>query len=77
MDGGTVVEISVVSAMSEIPAADWDACAAPEAAGGGRPLYPFSTHRFLLALEESGSATPRSGGRRTIWSPRSAATWRA
>ena len=64
MDGRSVVEIRVVSAMADIPAADWDACAAPETAGGGRPRFPFLTHRFLLALEESGSATPRTG-----WAP--------
>lgn len=64
MDGGVVVEIRVVGDIADIPAADWDACAAPEAAGGGRPDYPFLTHRFLLALEESGSATARTG-----WAP--------
>ena len=64
MDGGSVVEIRDVSAMSDIPASDWDACAAPEIAAGGRPLYPFQTHRFLQALEESGSATRRTG-----WAP--------
>lgn len=64
MDGGSVVEIRVVGAMSEIPEADWDACAVPEAADGGRPAYPFLTHRFLAALEESGSATARTG-----WAP--------
>ena len=64
MDGGPVVEIRAVGGMDEIPAADWDACAAPEEADGGRPLYPFLTHRFLLALEESGSATRRAG-----WAP--------
>lgn len=64
MDGGSVVEIRVVGAMAEISEADWDACAAPEAAEGGRPNYPFLTHRFLSALEESGSATARTG-----WAP--------
>ncbi|HET7408874.1 MAG TPA: GNAT family N-acetyltransferase [Paracoccaceae bacterium] len=64
MDGGSVVEIRVVGAMAEIAEADWDACAAPEAADGGRPKYPFLTHRFLAALEESGSATARTG-----WAP--------
>ncbi len=64
MDGGSVVEIRVVPGIAEIPARDWDACAAPEAAEGGRPRYPFLTHRFLLALEESGSATRRTG-----WAP--------
>jgi predicted N-acyltransferase len=44
------------------PAADWDACACPE---GSPPLDPFTTHRFLLALEDSRSVGGRSG-----WSPR-------
>ena len=64
MDGDAVVEIRVVSAMEDIPAEDWNACAAPETRDGGRPLYPFSTHAFLAALETSGSATPRQG-----WGP--------
>ncbi len=64
MDGGTLVEIKSLSGLHEISAADWDRCAAPETADGGRPNYPFLTHRFLLALETSGSATPGTG-----WSP--------
>jgi hypothetical protein len=40
-------------AIAEISAADWDACA-----GGGNP---FVSHAFLAALEESGSATARTG----------------
>lgn len=49
------------SSITEIPAAEWDACAAPETADGGRPLDPFTTHRFLLALEDSGSVGPGTG----------------
>jgi predicted N-acyltransferase len=64
MDGGSVVEIRVVPGIAGIAARDWDACATPGGEDGGRPLYPFLTHRFLLALEESGSATERTG-----WSP--------
>ena len=64
MDSSTI-EITVLTAMSEISALDWDACAAPETADGGRPLDPFSTHRFLSALEESGSV-----GAGTGWAPR-------
>ena len=61
---GQIVEIRVIPGLDQIPAREWDACAAPEEADGGRPLYPFLTHRFLSALEESGSATPREG-----WGP--------
>ena len=45
-------------------AQDWDACACPEAATG-RPADPFTTHRFLHALEASGSVGPGTG-----WEPR-------
>jgi predicted N-acyltransferase len=64
MDGGTLVEIRTVSEIGQIAAADWDACAVPEMADGGPPLYPFLTHAFLKALEDSGSATPQTG-----WAP--------
>ena len=46
--------------MAAIPAAEWDALACPEAATG-RPLDPFTTHRFLAALEASGSTGPGTG----------------
>ncbi|PYE83708.1 GNAT family N-acetyltransferase [Pseudoroseicyclus aestuarii] len=58
------VEIAVHGSLSEIPPEDWDACACPEAADGGRPIDPFTTHRFLSAIEESGST-----GRRSGWQP--------
>ncbi|MGZ9809560.1 GNAT family N-acetyltransferase [Pseudoroseicyclus sp. H15] len=58
------IEISTLSTLAELPAEEWDACACPEAADGGRPNDPFTTHRFLLALEES-----RSVGRGTGWEP--------
>ncbi len=58
------IEIRVLDSLTQIAASDWDACACPEAADGGRPLDPFTTHRFLLALEESGSV-----GRGTGWQP--------
>ena len=61
----TDIEISVLTALSGIDAAEWDACACPEAADGGRPIDPFTTHRFLAALESSGSVGPGSG-----WQPR-------
>jgi hypothetical protein len=58
------VEIQVLSSLSQIDASDWDACACPEAARGGRPYDPFTTHRFLSALEQSGSV-----GQGTGWQP--------
>ena len=51
--------------LDEIGQAEWDACACPEAADGGRPRDPFTTYRFLKALEDS-----RSVGTGTGWGPR-------
>ena len=56
------IEIEAHPDLSGIDAADWDACACPEA---GRPRDPFTTYRFLSALEESGSVGPGTG-----WQPR-------
>ena len=58
------VEISVLGGLGAISAPEWDACACPEAADGGRPVDPFTTHRFLFALEQS-----RSVGTGTGWQP--------
>ena len=59
------IEISLESSVAAIDAAEWDACACPEAAEGGRAADPFTTHRFLSALERSGSV-----GGSTGWTPR-------
>lgn len=61
----TALEISALNSLSGIPAKEWDACACPETEDGGRPLDPFTTHRFLSALEESGSVGVGTG-----WEPR-------
>ncbi|MCC7319906.1 MAG: GNAT family N-acetyltransferase, partial [Rubellimicrobium sp.] len=58
---GTGATLSLHRAIAEIDEADWDACACPEAAGGGRPFDPFTTWRFLATLEESGSVGPGTG----------------
>ncbi|MEO0990588.1 MAG: peptidogalycan biosysnthesis protein, partial [Pseudomonadota bacterium] len=57
----TRIEIHVLGGLNEIDAADWDACACPEAADGASPMDPFTTHRFLKALEDSGSVGAGSG----------------
>ncbi|UWQ96023.1 GNAT family N-acetyltransferase [Rhodobacteraceae bacterium M385] len=62
MDGDTQISIEVLTSLSQIAPEDWDACACPEA---GRPLDPFTTYRFLNALEQSGSV-----GQGTGWQPR-------
>ncbi|WP_425044718.1 GNAT family N-acetyltransferase [Primorskyibacter sp. S87] len=58
------IEVQVLDSLSHIAAAEWDNCACPETADGGRPYDPFTTHRFLSALEDSGSVGPGTG-----WQP--------
>ena len=67
-------DVSVLPAISTVPAAEWDALFAHEV----ELASPFVRHAFLAALEESGSATPATG-----WSaappaaaPRRAGWWR-
>ncbi|HEY1301354.1 MAG TPA: GNAT family N-acetyltransferase [Stellaceae bacterium] len=55
-DTGGAVTVEVHGAIAEIPAAQWDACAGD--------VNPSVSHVFLHALEESGSATARTG-----WAP--------
>ncbi|MDJ0821954.1 MAG: GNAT family N-acetyltransferase [Paracoccaceae bacterium] len=62
---GQTIAITVLSSLDQIAPQDWDACACPEVADGGRPNDPFTTHRFLHALEKS-----RSVGTGTGWDPR-------
>ncbi|MBV8775843.1 MAG: N-acetyltransferase [Alphaproteobacteria bacterium] len=50
------VTLTVHSSIAEISAAEWDACAGA--------INPTVGHTFLAAMEESGSATARSG-----WAP--------
>ncbi|WP_045387802.1 GNAT family N-acetyltransferase [Falsirhodobacter sp. alg1] len=54
----TEITVTAHEGFASIPAAEWDALAAPDA---GRPADPFTTHRFLMALEASGSTGGRSG----------------
>ena len=67
------LQIKVVANIGEINPADWDACANPTAhpesqESGGKTsdtsYNPFISHAFLSSLEESGSATGRTG-----WAP--------
>lgn len=55
-----MADLTLHNTLTDIPAPDWDAVAAPEQADG-RPLDPFTTHRFLAALEGSGSTGAGSG----------------
>ncbi|HEY9037511.1 MAG TPA: GNAT family N-acetyltransferase [Roseovarius sp.] len=61
MTTGSEITIRAHGDLGAIPAPEWDACACPEAAGGGRAADPFTTHRFLKALEDSGSVGPGTG----------------
>ena len=54
------VEIQVHDCFATITAEDWDACACLEDFSG-RPSDPFTTYRFLKALEDSGSIGPGTG----------------
>ncbi|MCF2871753.1 GNAT family N-acetyltransferase [Octadecabacter sp. G9-8] len=62
MDGSTI-EITTHLNLGGFDPAEWDACACPEATDG-RPIDPFTTHRFLKALQDSGSV-----GAGTGWDP--------
>ena len=64
MDDAAQITVETLNRIADVPASEWDSCACPETADGGRPFDPFTTHRFLLALEESRSTGPRTG-----WEP--------
>ena len=56
------MQAELLNGMSDLIAAEWDALACPQT---GRPLDPFTTHRFLSALDRS-----HSTGKGTGWQPR-------
>jgi uncharacterized protein len=55
-----MVDATLHDSLTDIPAAEWDAVACPEAATG-RAIDPFTTHRFLAALDRSRSTGAGSG----------------
>ena len=65
--------VAVVSSLSEISRDDWDACANPAGAtsAGAAEFNPFLSHDFLWSLEESGSATGKTG-----WLSQKLSGWR-
>ena len=63
-DGMPAFTLTLHQRIADIPAAEWDACAAATAGG----INPFVSHAFLSALEDSGSANDRTG-----WLPQHAA----
>jgi predicted N-acyltransferase len=60
------LHIRIASSLAEVPAADWDACAAfsTEFSTRGQVDNPFVSHGFLSSLEQSNSVGPRTG-----WQP--------
>jgi predicted N-acyltransferase len=56
MGDGDAITLNIHGRISDIPAAEWDACAGD--------INPTVSHAFLNLLEESGSATARAG-----WAP--------
>src|SRR5215218_2026195 len=52
-DGSASLTMTLHAKIAEIDAADWDACAGSD--------NPFVSHAFLSAVEDSGSATARTG----------------
>ncbi len=52
-DGAAAFSLTLHTAIKEIDPADWDSCAGAE--------NPFVSHAFLSALEDSGSASARTG----------------
>ncbi|WP_309667629.1 GNAT family N-acetyltransferase [Tabrizicola sp.] len=52
-----MADLTLLNGLDEVAEADWDALLP----GGGRPLDPFTTHRFLRALDASGSTGTGSG----------------
>ena len=52
------IAVRMIRSLTDISAGDWDACANP---GGDIPFNPFSSHAFLSALEDSGSAVDETG----------------
>ncbi len=60
---GSALSVTLSEDLAQVDPDAWDACANPE---GAQPaLDPFTTHRFLRALEQSGSVGPGTG-----WEPR-------
>ena len=63
-DDGPELSLTLHQHIADIPAADWDACAGNTDGTGN----PFTSHAFLSAMEDSGSASGRTG-----WLPQHAA----
>ncbi|MFD1332486.1 GNAT family N-acetyltransferase [Methylopila musalis] len=60
MASDPVFRARIAERIADIPAEDWNACAR----ANGAPYNPFTDHRFLKALEDTGCVGGRSG-----WTP--------
>lgn len=58
------MRLRILESITDVPAATWDGLAGPSAP-------PFTRHAWLAAMEESGSATERTG-----WQPHHLTLWR-
>jgi uncharacterized protein len=61
-----MTELRLLNSMADVAATDWDGLTPAQ----GRPVDPFTTHRFLAALDSSGST-----GKGTGWQPRPLTLW--
>lgn len=57
------ISVEIIGSLSAIASNEWDACANPHPTSG-RAIDPFTTYRFLAALEYSGSVGDGTG-----WQP--------
>lgn len=64
MPADTPLRLRILEAVTDAPAAGWDALVGPDAP-------PFVRHAWLAAMEESGSATEETG-----WAPHHLTLWR-
>ena len=61
MGDAETATIRIANSIADVPTADWDACARGSELATGHSSNPFITHAFVLALEQSGSASPETG----------------
>jgi predicted N-acyltransferase len=61
MGDAETATVRIANSIAEVSAADWNACARGSEPVTKRPSNPFISHAFLLALEESGSASSETG----------------
>ena len=55
------IQIDVLDTITSIDQMEWDLCACPEVLEGENPFDPFTTYKFLSALELSGSVGKGTG----------------